>query len=430
MNTDNANAAPAINATEEPKPVDAKVDEAAPVVATGEPPKPAEGAEQKPEQKVTETNAVPQPQLGMPMFKRRADPGKAKVHRRLNDVLLIMSVHTVQYDSQSEIPGRCEDWLLIPVKQYPLINWRFLFGGTGTTLAPLTLIERETGAAVLVRNMKRTLNRRPLGGPGGMMGGAGFAEVQRFQEALAALQKAEKEAAAMAVAEGTGGGGTANGIRGADSNAAIPPTPKNEDLENVKHRQLPGDGGALTSSLPNINIKLADAAVTTPAPSSPIQNDSKRPAAEPSAKVAGNLPALKEEEELKGKTEKAQGDGEAELKADNDEMDVDKPVEKEEEPVVQEVIDPRTAPENKDIGLHCWIMGTLQSEVEHAYARIQELIESAIKDFEQWEEEQENLSDDEEAEVDHEEKDKDIVMDGGEGTQSPNEAKKAIDINL
>lgn len=337
---------------------------------------------------------------------------------------------SVQYDSQSEIPGRCEDWLLIPVKKYPLINWRFLFGGTGATLAPLTLIERETGAAILVRNMKRTMNRRPIGGASGMMGSAGFAEVQRFQEALAALQKAEKEAAAMAVAEGTGGGGTANGIRGADSNAAIPPTPKNEGLEGVKHRQLPGDGGALTASPPNINIKLADAAVTTPAPSSPIQEDSKLPVPEPLAKAVGNLPALKEEEEVKAKEEKADADGPAKLKANDDKMDVDKPIETEDQPAVPEVIDPRTAPENKDIGLHCWIVGTLQSEVEHAYAKIQELIEYAIKEFEEWEEEQEYATDEEEAEVEPEEKDKDVVMEGGEAVAGTSEAKKAIEINL
>jgi hypothetical protein len=269
-----------------------------------------------------------------------------------------------------------------------------------------------------------------MGGSSGMMGSTGFAEVQRFQEALAALQKAEKEAAAMAVAEGTGGGGTANGIRGADSNAAIPPTPKNEGLEGVKNRQLPGDGGALTASPPNINIKLADAAVTTPAPSSPIQEDSKLPPAEPLAKVVGNLPALKEEEEVKAKEEKTDNGGFAELKAKDDKMDVDKPVETEEKPVIEEVIDPRTAPENKDIGLHCWIVGTLQSEVEHAYAKIKELIEYAIREFEEWEEEQENASDDDEAEVEPEDKDKDVVMEGAEAVAGTSEAKKAIEINL
>lgn len=342
-----------------------------------------------------------------------------------------MSSNIVQYDSQSEIPGRCEDWLLIPVKKYPLINWRFLFGGTGATLSPLTLIERETGAAILVRNMKRTMNRRSAVGYGGMMGSAGFAEVQRFQEALAALQKAEKEAAAMAVAEGTGGGGTANGVRGTDSNAAIPPTPKNEGLEGVKHRQLPGDGGALASSPPNINIKLADAAVTTPAPSSPIQEDSKLPAAEPLAKAAGNLLALKEEEEeLKGKDGKTVAVALVEPKTNNDKMDVDKPVDAEDKPVIQEIIDPRTAPENKDIGLHCWIVGTLQSEVEHAYARIQELIESAIKEFEEWEEEQEDLSDEEEAEVESEAKDNDVAMESGEDRENADDPKKAVEITL
>lgn len=266
----------------------------------------------------------------------------------------------------------------------------------------------------------------------GMMGGAGFAEVQRFQEALAALQRAEKEAAAMAVAEGAGGGGTTNAIRGADSNAAIPPTPKNEGVEGVKNRQLPGDGTALPASPPNINIKLADAAVTTPAPSSPIQEVSKLAMGlETQAKPIGNLPALKEEEEVKGKEEKTDTETPAEpSKTDDDKMDVDKPAQPE-LPTEPEPVDPRTAPENKDIGLHCWIVGILQSEVDHAYAKIEELIEGAIKEYEAWLEEQDEASDDEEAEeVDVEDKDKDIVMEGGDEAVGVSEGKKAIEIKL
>ncbi|KAJ9090951.1 hypothetical protein QFC20_007781 [Naganishia adeliensis] len=267
-------------------------------------------------------------------------------------------------------------------------------------------------------------------GAGSLMGTAGFAEVQRFQEALAALQKAEREAAAMAIAEGTGGGGTAHAIRGGDSNAAIPPTPKNEGVEGVKNRQLPGDGAALTASPPRINIKLADAAVTTPAPSSPIQEEAKLGSgSEPQGKPIGNLPALKEEEEVKDKGGKADADADApaeptgkdDHKMEVDNVDIDIPV----KPI--EPIDPRTAPENKDIGLHCWIVGTLQSEVDHAYAKVEELLAFAIKEYEAWLEEHGDERSDEEAD---EFEGKDVVMEGIEGAAGEGEVKKPVEVKL
>lgn len=271
------------------------------------------------------------------------------------------------------------------------------------------------------------------------MGGAGFAEVQRFQEALAALQKAEREAAAMAVNEGAGGGGTANAVRGADSNVAFPPTPKDDGAEGVKNRQLPGDGGPTSSPL-NINIKLADAAVTTPAPSSPIQGEAKlaggTDAQDAQTKPPVNLQAVKEEEELKEKHDvgaDAPVDAlkkEDEMKKEDDKMDVDKPLEVE-APVTPEPIDPRTAPENKDIGLHCWIVGILQSEVDHAYARIQELIDHAIKEYETWLEEHGEESDEEqEEEVEFREKDKDVVMGSGQAAAEGSDAKNAVEVKL
>lgn len=372
-------------------------------------------------------NAVPKPQLGQPAFKRRPE-GKQSFS---TEIWILSLNNVVVYDSQSEIPGRCEDWLLIPAKKYPLINWRFLLGGTGQTLAPLTLIERETGAAILVRNMKRTLNRRPTKGVGGMIGSAGFAEVQRFQEALAALQKAEREAAAMAVNEGTGGGGTANAVRGGDSNAAFPPTPKDDGAEGIKNRQLPGDGG-VTSSPPNVNIKLADAAVTTPASSSPILDEAKlASAADAQNKAPNNLPVVKEEEELKEKPEQIATDlAVDEVKKQDDKMDIDKPVELA-VPTEPEVIDPRTAPENKDIGLHCWIVGILQSEVDHAYARIQELIDGAIREYEVWlEEHGEETEEDEDEEVESGDRDKDVVMGSGQVAVEGSEAKNAVEVKL
>lgn len=344
----------------------------------------------------------------------------------------MLTMGVVIYDSQSEIPGRCEDWLLIPAKKYPLINWRFLLGGTGQTVSPLTLIERETGAAILVRNMKRTMNRRATGGLAGMMGGAGFAEVQRFQEALAALQKAERDAAAMAITEGNGGGGTANAVRGSDSNAAIPPTPQDDLPEGAKNRQLPG-GGEPTSSPPN--VKLADAAVTTPAPSSPIQAEAKL-VGQTEAQVAqdktpGNLPALKKEEEIKGKADQQTPDAVADGKKEEEaKMEVDKPVGSDisTEP---EPIDPRTAPENKDIGLHCWIVGILQSEVDHAYARIQELIDYAIKEYEIWQEKQGDESEEEAGEeVGPGEKDENVAMESGQASAVGLGENDAVEVKM
>lgn len=82
MITENTNASPAVKAVEAPKPFDEKI-AAVPLVTTGEPVKAAEAAEQKPVQKPTGTNAVPQPQLGMPMFKRRADPGMIEAASRM-----------------------------------------------------------------------------------------------------------------------------------------------------------------------------------------------------------------------------------------------------------------------------------------------------------------------------------------------------------
>ncbi|GHJ83779.1 hypothetical protein NliqN6_0181 [Naganishia liquefaciens] len=370
-------------------------------------PKEPEPAKDKP----VETNAVPKPQHATPGLKRRAE---------------------VVYDSQSEIPGRCEDWLLIPVKKYPLINWRFLFGGTGQTLSPLTLIERETGAAILVRNMKRTMNRRPTGGLGGLMAGAGFAEVQRFQEALAALQKAERDAAAMAANEGNvGGGAGATAARG--SNAAFPPTPKDDIPEGAKNRQLP-EGGGPTRSPPNVNIKLADAAVTTPAPSSPTQAEPKVTVDTDAHKAhdqkPGNLPALKEEEELKEKQDQKQPHVAADPKKENEvRMEIDKPLVPETS-VEPEVIDPRTAPENKDIGLHCWIVGILQSEVDHAYAKIQDLIHHAINEYEVWQEEHGNQSEEEHGEVKETEKDTDVTMESGQAVGHDSEAKNTVVVKL
>ncbi|KAJ9120983.1 hypothetical protein QFC24_004963 [Naganishia onofrii] len=368
-----------------------KPDEAMPVAAPTEekaatPAAPAAEIKASPPQPKRDANAVPKPQLGMPQFRNRPQ--------------------AIPFDSQSEFTGRCEDWLLIPAKKYPLINWRFLFGGDGQKLSPLTLIERETGAAILVRNMKRTMNRRPPASSG--MGGAGFAEVQRFQEALAALQRAEREAAVNAVAADGNGRGTNEGIRGGDSNAAIPPTPKNEPVEGGG-KQLPAEGMAL-GALPN--LLLTDTAVTTPAPSSPAEDKKQLPAAEEDK--AAVLPVLKEEDEVKEPAEKkadtpGEDDKDAVVEAKKeDEMDVD-------EPKVEMPLDPRKAPENKDIGLHCWIVGTLQSEVDHAYARIEEMIGHAIKEYEAWLElQEEESSEEEEEEVDGEGEGKDVVMDGPE----------------
>ncbi|KAJ9092072.1 hypothetical protein QFC19_008846 [Naganishia cerealis] len=395
-----------------------KSDEAMPGVVPAEelkqgapapPPAPEQFNDGQPGQPKREANAVPKPQLGMPQFRNRTQ--------------------AIPFDSQSEFTGRCEDWLLVPAKKYPLINWRLLFGGTGATVSPLTLIERETGAAILVRNMKRTVNRRPPGYRGGGVGGsAGLAEVQRFQEALAALQRAEREAAMNAVALG----GTNEGIRGGDSNAAIPPTPKNEPVEGGgsggKNGQLPADGAPL-GGLPNLN--LADSAMITPAPSSPAEDKKQLPAADEEVKAAA-LPVLREEDEVKAGGEKKadvaseskKGIVSAEKKKeDENAMDVDeldpqvKRKNSSDTAAAEASLDPRKAPENKDIGLHCWIVGTLQSEVDDTYARIQKLIDHAIKEYEPWLELQEESSEEEEEvedESDEAAKGKDVVMEGPE----------------
>lgn len=77
MNTENANATPIVEPVEVSKPAENNVAvavEAVPIVTEADAAKPAEAVEAKP----TQTNAVPQPQLGMPMFKRRADPGESQ----------------------------------------------------------------------------------------------------------------------------------------------------------------------------------------------------------------------------------------------------------------------------------------------------------------------------------------------------------------
>ncbi|KAJ9103745.1 hypothetical protein QFC21_002205 [Naganishia friedmannii] len=395
-----------------------KPDEAIPVVAPAEEKAATPAVE---EAKATpasppkrDANAVPKPQLGMPQFRNRPQ--------------------AIPYDSQSEFTGRCEDWLLIPAKKYPLINWRFLFGGDGQKLSPLTLIERETGAAILVRNMKRTMNRRPPGASS--MGGAGFAEVQRFQEALAALQRAEREVAINAVAADGNGRGTNEGIRGGDSNAAIPPTPKDEPLEGGG-KQLPADGMVLGALPP---LLLTDTAVTTPAPSSPAEDKKQLPAAADVEKAAA-LPVLKEEDEVKDPADKKpaapaedkkDSDAPEEDKKDvvveekkEDEMDVDEP--EVIKPKVEVPLDPRKAPENKDIGLHCWIVGTLQSEVDHAYARVEKMIGYAIKEYEAWLElQEEESSEEEDEEIEDEVEGKDVVMDGPEEVVKG----KSVDVKL
>lgn len=261
-----------------------------------------------------------------------------------------------------------------------------------------------------------------------MGGSAGYAEVQRFQEALAALQKAEREAAMNIVAADGNGRGTNEAIRGGDSNAAIPPTPKNEVVEGGG-KQLPAEGPAL-GGLPN--LLLTDTAVTTPAPSSPA--DDKKQLPPPEEEKPAVLPVLKEEDEVKVPVEKKADVAEEEKKdvvvdakkdKKDDEMDVDEP--EVAKPKVEVPLDPRKAPENKDIGLHCWIVGTLQSEVDHAYAKIEEMIECAIKEYEAWMElQEEESSEEEDEEVDADVMGKDVVMDGpGEENKD-----KAVDVKL
>lgn len=75
MNTESGNPAPAVNPPPAENPIPAtdfpveKAPEAALPTTDPEASKPAQPAEQKP----AETNAVPKPQLGMPMFKRRVE---------------------------------------------------------------------------------------------------------------------------------------------------------------------------------------------------------------------------------------------------------------------------------------------------------------------------------------------------------------------
>lgn len=158
-----------------------------------------------------------------------------------------------------EVPIKHEAHLQIPVKQYPGIDWKLIFGGDGSTLSPLTIMERETGAAVLLRTIKRSIKNKPdnymypvvpisptkpLAGEPSKPSRHGWAEEYvAFQKARIqhhSLSQKNFGAANKPLGPTTGSPNV--------SNMALPPTPQNEPLgiaykTPITNMQVPTETG-------------------------------------------------------------------------------------------------------------------------------------------------------------------------------------------
>ena len=305
-------------------------------------------------------------------------------HRYL--LTLIFLRRPVQFDSLGEVVQRYEAHLLIPTKSYPLINWRTALLGTGEGLQPLTWIERETGAAILIRTLRRSIIRKPA--PFGLAALSGAMsdsspELKRLEDALFAVQsKVEMGAGGVAKA----GGLNTNAPPSVDaSNMALPPTPKPD--ENPSGRLLP--------NAPDVRLKVA-----TTGNSGPNTPPARSPTAGKGESSTHQLPLgqgkLTDEKPV---ATAAETDVEASVPMPGRKLDIHPKL---------------TGAVGEEIGLHCWIIATLQEEVDQAAVMLQTLFEEKIKMFEDWAEEnefdpawfdEEEDSEDDESDDEDEEKD-------------------------
>ena len=286
----------------------------------------------------------------------------------------------VQFDSLGEVVQRYEAHLLIPIKSYPLINWRTALLGTGEGLQPVTLMERETGAAILIRTMKRSIHRKPapfgLGGLSGAMSDTS-PELKRLEDALLAVQnKIDQPPRQQPV--------VTNAPPSPDaSNMPLPPTPKPDENPN----------GRLLPNAPDVRLKVAtgNSGPVTPAPKSPTMGKDEKVEGEKSTHVMplgqnrsppptklplGPVAETPETEE--GKAMEVDGKNKGEMQADPSvPLPAAKPESIEEPPK-------RTGAVGEEIGLHCWVIGILEEEVDMAVEKLQALFDEKIRMFEDW----------------------------------------------
>lgn len=271
-----------------------------------------------------------------------------------------------------EVLARFEAHLPIPIEQYPAIDWKLLFAGNGSTdaLAPLTYLERETGAAILIRTIKRSIanktsNHMPPSlaaprDPFSRLGG----------EPMSWLRKDKRMADNL-------------------SNMPFPPTPKADDLAVVKEAkaaaQAPqAQAKAEIEEKPDEKAKSGEKAEEDTPP------DGKE------EEVKDAAPAEAQDEQPK-EADKKPEDADAEAPADDFgryEQDFFKRLEKEEEERQK-----RREELMKEIGLHLWITADTDSAVAEAKARLEAMIDGAIREYQDREDVAENWTDDEEDEA-------------------------------
>jgi hypothetical protein len=268
-----------------------------------------------------------------------------------------------------EVSTQHEAHLLIPVKSYPLINWNVALAGKGNELQPVTRIERATGAAILIRNVKRTIHRKvipELEGIARLMPEMPV-EFNQLNDKLAAIaSKTEAYVSRQGAALGT------NAAPSLDvSNRPLPPTPKLED--DVKGKLLPHGS--------DLKIKVdANMGPGTPALESPITKGEKGqgdkstqafPFGPFESGAQGVLPVVSEHPETK---------------KEGDAMEVDEQIKEAHGPSVPFPAAKKApaAGTEDHIGLHFWIIGHIEEECMRAVDMLQDLIDENIKIFERW----------------------------------------------
>lgn len=270
-----------------------------------------------------------------------------------------------------EVLARFEDHLPIPIEQYPAIDWKLLFAGDGSTeaLAPLTYLERETGAAVLIRTIKRSIanktsNHMPPSltapkDPFARLGG----------EPMSWMRKDKRMTDNL-------------------SNMPFPPTPKADDLAVVKEAKKT----AQTPAQQDAPGDKADARAHAVGEANSADKADAPPVFEPGAKE--DAPA-KAAEPKKAKESSAGKDADEKPPVVDDfgkyERDFFKRLEQEEEERQK-----RREELMKEIGLHLWICADVESAVVEAKARLQAMIDGAIREYQDREDVAENWTDDEE----------------------------------
>lgn len=226
-------------------------------------------------------------------------------------------------------------------------------------------------------------------------------ELKRLEEALMhATDTAKKVSGVVGGAGGKGekegeGKGTGAPPSLEASNAALPPTPKPEQDAGIG-RILPNAFGG-----EKIKTNLEANGPMTPPVHSPTLGKGEKPdvpvPANASAAAVKGLPVLHEASESPaGNFKKDDGGGP---------MDVDKKPgdeDKKDDHGLANIPLPNLNPkpfapfptlpggdDREDIGLHCWIIGMLQEEVDQAVEMLQALFDEKIEEFNKWAEENE-----------------------------------------